>query len=98
MASRETDQMPHEGDLTTRAILKALPDLMFVMGRDGTYLDYHAGTTSDLFLPPEELLGKRMRDILPPDVVAVVEPKLEQVAASGEAVVVEYQLPMSDGP
>jgi hypothetical protein len=28
------------------AILKAIPDLMFVMMRDGTYVDYHAGNRS----------------------------------------------------
>ncbi len=48
------------------AILRAMPDLMFVMSRDGVYLDYHAKDPRDLFVPPEQFMGKSMFDILPP--------------------------------
>ena len=37
-----------------RAILNAIPDLMFLMSRDGTYLDYHATPSDLLMLPPDQ--------------------------------------------
>jgi rsbT co-antagonist protein RsbR len=34
------------------AILRAMPDLMFVLSVDGVYLDYHVRDEHDLFAPP----------------------------------------------
>ena len=53
------------------ALLRMVPDLMFVMSRDGVYLDYHARTPSELFAPPEAFLGKRMRDIFPAEMAEI---------------------------
>jgi len=39
-----------------RALLDAVPDLMFRMSRDGVYLEYK-GRREDLAAPPEELIG-----------------------------------------
>src|SRR4051812_16989512 len=49
-----------------KAILSALPDLMFVLTRDGIYVDYNARDESALHLQPSEFLGKKMHDIMPP--------------------------------
>src|SRR4051812_48819980 len=54
-------------DERNRAILRAIPDLMFVQTADGVYLDYQAKDARDLLLPPSEFLGRNMRDVLPPE-------------------------------
>src|SRR5262245_25498060 len=36
------------------AILRALPDLMFVQTRDGVYVDYNARDESLLYVPPSQ--------------------------------------------
>src|SRR4249920_2628951 len=46
------------------AMLRALPDMMFLMSRDGTYLDYHARDPTELLGPPSSFLGRNMREIL----------------------------------
>ena len=81
----------------TSAILRVMPDLMFVMSHDGTYLDYHAKDPRDLFVPPEQFLGKNVFDIMPPELSAVFAPAIARADATGEPVVVEYALPMPDG-
>src|SRR5262249_52952766 len=43
-----------------RALLNAIPDLMFLLSRDGTYLDFHAKAPEDLLVPPEQFLGKKV--------------------------------------
>src|SRR6478609_7473430 len=60
----------HPGDgsllqdpVLSAALLQAIPDLIFVIGRDGTYLDYYARDLSGLLLPPDQFLGKKMREI-----------------------------------
>ena len=50
-----------------RAILAALPDLLFLQAPDGTFLDFHAGDPAQLLVPPETFLGKTAREILPPE-------------------------------
>ena len=60
---RHAEDALRESEAKNKAILKALPDLMFIMDRDGTYLDCYAKNPRDLLVPPEQLLGKNMRDI-----------------------------------
>lgn len=45
--------------------LNALPDLMFEIGLDGTYYDYHSPHTDLLVTPANELLGKKVQEVLP---------------------------------
>ena len=59
-----------QSEARKRAILTAIPDLMFLQTADGVYLDYHAKDPRDLLLPPHEFLGKRTEDVLPPDLAA----------------------------
>lgn len=41
-----------------RAIINALPDLMFLFNREGVYLDCYVSDTTDLLSSQEELIGK----------------------------------------
>src|SRR5262249_49161509 len=49
-----------------RALLDALPDPMIRVDRDGAYLDVRAEDHNQLLFPPEELIGRNIRDVLPP--------------------------------
>src|ERR1041385_7185563 len=62
--AEETAQQAEERD---RAILEAIPDLMFVQTRDGVYLDHHCNDPHDLLAPPAAFMGKNMREVLPPE-------------------------------
>jgi PAS domain S-box-containing protein len=92
-----TDQKRAENGLRAAeqrnsAILRALPDLMFVTRRDGTYVDYHARDRSVLYLPPEKFLGRTVRDIMPPDIAEMLMEALERCCVTGEVVVAEFEL------
>ena len=79
------------------AILRALPDLMFVQTRDGVYVDYSARDESVLLVPPSQFLGRRMRDILPPSLNAMFEEKFQRLFNGEEPVFVEYEVPLPSG-
>jgi PAS domain S-box-containing protein len=92
-----TDQKRAEHALRTAeqrnsAILRAIPDLMFVLRRDGTYVDYHARDPSVIFVPPEQFLGRTVRDIMPPDLAETVMEAIERCLVTGEPVVFEFEL------
>ena len=76
------------------ATLRAIPDLMFLQTRDGVYLEYHAKDVKDLFVPPEQFIGKNMRDVLPPELAEMFLERFRLMDESGEAQVVEYDLNM----
>ena len=57
-----------------RGLVEALPDLMFRLDHEGTYLDVQAGDETLLTRPPNELLGRNIREILPPDVCEAIWP------------------------
>ena len=78
------------------AILKAIPDLMFVILRDGTYVDYHARNSKLLFVPPTAFIGKKVRDVMPPALVTTFMDAIERAVESDDPVVVEYELPLDE--
>ena len=96
-----TDQKRAEeslGDLEARnsAMLRAIPDLMFVLRRDGTYVDYHARDTRLLFLPPECFLGRTVRDVMPPALAGMLMDAIERAFGGDDAVIVEYALQVDE--
>ena len=80
-----------------RAILKALPDLTFIFGPEGIYLDY-SGDSSQLLVPPEEFLGRRIEEVLPADLAARLRAAFARVSVTGEVVEMEYELPIGGEP
>jgi PAS domain S-box-containing protein len=81
-----------------RAILRAVPDMMFLLSKEGVYLDYQAKDPRDLFIPPEQFLGKNIRDVMPPHLVPLFLDCLEHAAASEEPCVIDYELPLAGEP
>lgn len=80
------------------ALLNAIPDLMFRIGRDGVLLDYQA-EKSDLYTPTNPIIGKKIHDLLPVEIAVLIEEKVRQTLDSGKMQTCEYQLSMPDnGP
>jgi two-component system sensor histidine kinase/response regulator len=75
-----------------RAVFQAFPDLFFRLDAEGKILDYKAGSTTDLYLPPEKLLGKRMQDIPLEDVGNKFHEAIQQVQETKSLVSIEYSL------
>jgi PAS domain S-box-containing protein len=48
-----------------KAILDSIPDMVFQISRDGTFLDYRSPENLKLYATPEAFLGKKMDEVLP---------------------------------
>ncbi|WP_313953692.1 EAL domain-containing protein [Accumulibacter sp.] len=79
------------------AIMHAIPDTIFLMNRQGIYLDYKAGFGSTLHLQPEQFLGRDVSAMLPADVAEAVLRGITRAAEDGEVKSVVYQLPTPGG-
>ena len=78
------------------ALLDALPDPLFEMGLDGTYLDCYVPQMERLSLKPNDVLGKTVGQILPPDaartVLAALQAANREGASSGY--IIRLKLPV----
>jgi PAS domain S-box-containing protein len=81
-----------ESEQRQRALLTALPDLVFRLNADGIYLDLHAPNEGDLVAAPEQIIGHRIDQLLPPNVSAKLLRALDRVMQTGEEQLVEYSL------
>ena len=75
-----------------RAILRAIPDWMFVLSAAGVFLDYHAKDPQSLLVPPEAFMGRTMREVLPPAIAERLHAAFVRALASGGPEEVEYEL------
>jgi PAS domain S-box-containing protein len=73
-----------------RALLQALPDLMFRISRSGRYLSYSAPSDRDLVI--RDVVGLTLTDRLGPELAAQVLEAGRRALDSGETVVIEYAL------
>lgn len=78
------------------SIYQAVPDLFFQMDLDGTITNYIASPMSKLYVPPEAFLGKRMQELLPPDVAAQCMQAFAEAQGPAGKARFEYSLDISD--
>jgi two-component system, sensor histidine kinase and response regulator len=83
----------HQSELHARALLDAIPDLMFRMTREGVYLDYQA-VNEDLYAQSIPIIGRNNRDLTPPDFADLIESNIRLTLDQMNMVLFEYQLPI----
>jgi len=83
----------HDTEETQRALISALPDLVFRLNPKGVFLDYHAPSDELLAAPPQTFLGRPASETLPPDLVAPLMEALEAARTSDEPIEYEYAAP-----
>jgi nitrogen-specific signal transduction histidine kinase len=81
-----------QSEQRNRAILRAIPDWMFVMSSDGVFLDCHVKNPKELLVPPEAFLGKSIHDILPAWLADAQARTFERALATNEPESLEYSL------
>lgn len=87
-----------ESEFRNRAILNAIPDIMFIQNREGIYIDYHVNDLKLLAVPPEIFIGKSVRDIFPQQLAGRFIECFERAFETKKTQVMEYQLETSYGP
>ena len=91
---RRAEEYLRGSEARNRALLDAMPDLMFLFDREERYLDFHAGDPKHLFVPPEEFLGKRQRDVISQELYEAWLPCFRRVLETGKTQTLDYTLPI----
>ena len=80
-----------QSEEANRALLDAVPDLMFRFDRNGVYLDVKA-SGGDLLLPAAQVVGQNLSDTLPPRVARQAMASLRRALTTGALETLEYDL------
>ena len=81
-----------ESERRARALLDAIPDIMFRQHRDGMFLDYKAAK-ADLYVQQEtSIIGKSPAELLPPELVERIQDYVRVTLEKNVMQVFEYQL------
>ena len=81
---------------TVRALLEALPDVIFRIDRSGTFLDYIPAKEFETLIPPEEFLGRKLEEVLPPDLAELTQYYITRALDENLVQTYEYSLPSKD--
>ena len=74
-----------ESQARNQAILTALPDLVFLLSVDGTFLDVHPREHRHFLSAPDYFLGRKVTEVMPPDLANQIMRCLERVMTEGSA-------------
>ena len=87
-----------QSEIELRALFAALDDVVLVVDKETRYIRIAPTNPGRLYRPPDELLGKRMVDVLPPETHKAFKRAIEQALESGETVKIEYPLEIGGQP
>jgi PAS domain S-box-containing protein len=93
---RAMEALSHS-EAQNRAIVSALPDLMFRMRGDGTFLDFNAPEDTVLLHERDEIIGANLEDLeFPAEFVNLVQSRITNCLRTQLVDSFEYTLPVSD--
>jgi len=75
-----------------RALLAAIPDNMFRIRSDGTYVDFHTNRPEALAMPADTFFGSTIDDHLPPENAALAHESIRRVIDTGVPETLEMRL------
>jgi PAS domain S-box-containing protein len=79
-----------------QGIFETIPDLLFIIDKSEVILDYKTGNSQDLYLPPEQFLGKKMREILPAELNEQRQKAMVKLEQTKSLVKFEYSLEIEE--
>ena len=79
-----------------RSLFSAMSDVIIVYDREGRYIRIAPTNPSRLFLPPQDMLGKRINDLLPEGIAQTLMSAIGQALSTDETVHVEYPLSINE--
>ncbi|HEY9850069.1 MAG TPA: PAS domain S-box protein [Leptolyngbyaceae cyanobacterium] len=89
---KQAEQSLRQSEATNRALLNAIPDMMFRCQVDGTFIDFKPAKNIKTLLPPQEFLGKNVVELLPPEISYQIQQAYKIAISSQEIQLLEYKI------
>ena len=81
-----------EAETRNRALLTAIPDLIFTFDNKGVFLDYKENGTEHLYSQSNDFIGKNLLEVFPGEIAVPALNCIKQVLQNGQLEDFEYQL------
>ena len=81
-----------ESEFRQRVLLSALPDMIFRIDRDGTFLDFEGPKNASLLVPPEDFIGKKVSVFFPQETGEQALYHIGEALRTGMIQVFEYSI------
>ena len=94
---KKTEIALQQSEQKNRSILDAIPDLMFILSKDGTTLDFRAHSANELYRSPDKIIGANIKESMPSEFVATCMHYIKKTLNTENLTCFEYQLPYQDG-
>lgn len=97
---RAAEEKFWQSEARSRALVDAMPDMMFRFSLDGTYLDAEIKDHTMLtdqgrrLYQDGQLIGRKIEDVLDPELAGSLLGELKKAATSGQLQVIEYSYPV----
>ena len=85
-----TEMRLHEAQLTNEAILRALPDWLYIINKNGEFTGTNNSSTLPDYIPDYGLIGKTFGDVMPTEIALSFTEALSQVMDTEMASSFEY--------
>jgi two-component system cell cycle sensor histidine kinase/response regulator CckA len=92
---KRAEERIRESNARTRAILNAIPDILFQFDRDGRFVDMR-GDPENLMVCRDQCIGRSLEHVMPGDIARMFRKQLARTFATGGVRVFEYDLPFND--
>jgi len=96
---RNTEAALRESLQRNEAILQAVPDMMFILSRDGTFVDFKTERDEELIVLRSEIIGKNIHESgFPEDYVSLIVDRVRKALDTMKIQALEYELKTPKGP
>jgi PAS domain S-box-containing protein len=85
-----------EAEARHRAIVRAVPDWMFLTTRNGVFIQFQARDQRHLAMPPSEFIGRNIVEVLPPDLATRILNCFKEALASDQPATLDYSLTLNN--
>lgn len=90
-AAREREDEVRRARDRLQSVLQTVPDILFEFDAEGRYLSVHARDNNDLAAPPDQLIGRKVREVMSIEAAGVVEAAMAEADAHGVSGLHEFR-------
>jgi PAS domain S-box-containing protein len=85
-----------KSEAINRAILDAIPDMLFQIRKDGTIQHFEPAKNVEPLLSPRKILGKKISEVMPPDHTDLIMHYVKLTLQTGQTQTFEYQIEINN--
>jgi two-component system sensor kinase FixL len=90
---KQAQEALRDAEARTRALLTAIPDMIFEISREGMFKGYIPSTEIKPPVSPEQFIGRHIRELFPPRIADQTMFALERALATNQLHAFEYGMP-----